>query len=108
MTDAGTMNIIAVTDFKAVGFDLMLAIGIGVENRSTEEIGLELAALDEVFSVNITTGEYDLDVLVVARNFTELSFLMHDKLPQIAGIAKLSPSITIDVLCYETGWVSQL
>ena len=108
LSDADVMRVVAVTDFKAAGFELMLAIGIEVENRSAEEVGLELAELDEVFSVNMTTGVHDLDILVAARDFAELSFFMHNKFPKIRGIAKLTPAITVDVLRYESGWVGQL
>ena len=108
LSDADVMRVVAVTDFKAAGYELMLAIGIEVENRSAEEVGLELAELDEVFSVNMTTGVHDLDILVAARDFNELSFFMHNKFPKIRGIAKLTPAITVDVLRYESGWVGQL
>lgn len=108
MTDADAMRVVAVTDFKAAGYELMLAIGVEVENRSAELVGLDLAKLDEVFSVNMTTGVHDLDILVAARNFNELSFFVHEKFPQIEGIAKLTPAITVDVLKYESGWVAKL
>lgn len=108
MTDAEVMKVVAVTDFKAAGYELMLAIGIEVENRSAEEVGLELAKLDEVFSVNMTTGSNDLDILLAARDFDELSFFMHEKFPKIEGISKLVPAITVDVFRYESGWVGQL
>ena len=86
----------------------MLAIGIEVENRRPEEVGLELAELPEVFSVNMTTGVHDLDILVAARDFSELSHFLHEELPNISGIAKLAPGITVDVLRYESGWVAKL
>lgn len=108
MTDADVMRVVAVTDFKAAGYELMLAIGIEVENRSAEEVGLELAELEEVFSVNMTTGVHDLDILVAARNFNDLSMFIHSKFPAIRGIARLTPAVTVDVLRYESGWVGQL
>lgn len=108
MTDADAMRVVAVTDFKAAGYELMLAIGVEVEHRSAELVGLDLAKFDEVFSVNMTTGVHDLDILVAARNFDELAFFVHDKFPQIEGVAKLTPAITVDVLRYESGWVGKL
>ncbi|MFS1525758.1 Lrp/AsnC family transcriptional regulator [Microbulbifer sp. 2304DJ12-6] len=108
MTDADVMRVVAVTDFKAAGYELMLAIGIEVENRSAEDVGMELAELDEVFSVNMTTGLHDLDIMVAARDFEELSYFLHDKFQNIEGIAKLTPAITVDVFRYESGWVGEL
>ena len=39
LSDADVMRVVAVTDFKAAGFELMLAIGIELENRSAEDVG---------------------------------------------------------------------
>ena len=108
MEDAGIMRIVAVTDFNAAGFDLLLAIAIEVEHRRSEEVGRELAELPQVFSVNLTTGVHDLDILVGVKNFEELSQFMHEELPKVKGIARLVPGITVDVLRYESGWVGSL
>ena len=108
MEDAHLMRVVAVTDFSAAGYELLLAIGIQVENRRPEEVGQELAQLPEVFSVNLTTGVYELDVLVAAKDFTELSHFLHDELPKIPGISKLDPGLTVDVLRYESGWVGSI
>lgn len=108
LEDANVMRIVAVTDFNAAGFDLLLAIAIEVEARPSEEVGRELAMLPQVFSVNLTTGVHDLDILVGVKNFEELSEFMHKELPKIRGIARLVPGITVDVMRYESGWVSSL
>jgi len=106
LEDANIMRVVAVTDFSAAGYELLIAVGIQVENRRPEDVGHELAKLPEVFSVNLVTGVSELDILVAARDFAELSHFLHDKLPKIAGISKLAPGLTVDVLRYESGWVS--
>lgn len=106
LEDNNVMRIVAVTDFNAAGFDLLLAIAIEVENRRSEEVANELADLPQVFSVNLTTGVHDIDILVGVKNFEELSRFMHIELPKISGIARLVPGITVDVLRYESGWVA--
>lgn len=105
LEDANIMRVVAVTDFSAAGYELLLAVGIQVEKRRPEEVGRELAKLPEVFSVNLTTGMCELDILVAARDFAELSDFLHEKLPTISGIAKLQPGLTVDVLRYESEWV---
>jgi Lrp/AsnC family transcriptional regulator for asnA, asnC and gidA len=106
LEEANIMRVVAVTDFSAAGYELLIAVGIQVENRRPEDVGQELAKLPEVFSVNLVTGLCELDVLVAARDFAELSHFLHDKLPKISGISKLAPGLTVDVLRYESGWVS--
>ena len=108
LEDANIMRIVAVTDFNAAGFDLLLAIAIEVENRGSEEVANELAELPQVFSVNLTTGVHDIDILVGVKNFEELSEFMHEELPKVKGIGRMVPGITVDVLRYESGWVSNL
>lgn len=108
LEDANIMRVVAVTDFSAAGYELLLAIGIQVEDRRAEDVGLELAELDEVFSVNLTTGTHDLDILVAARDFQQLSKFLHEDLPRIKGIGNLTPGLTVDVLRYESGWVTSL
>ena len=108
LEDANMMRIVAVTDFNAAGFDLLLAIAIEVENRPSEEVANELAELPQVFSVNLTTGVHDLDILVGVKNFAELSAFMHEELPKVRGFGRMVPGITVDVLRYESGWVSSL
>jgi len=108
MEDANLMRVVAVTDFSAAGYEMLLAIGIVVEDRKPEDVGIDLAKLPEVFSVNLTTGVHDLDILVAAKDFEELSRFMHDELPGIKGIGRLTPGLTVDVLRYESGWVTQL
>jgi len=105
---ANIMRVVAVTDFSAAGYELLLALGIQVENRRPEDVGLELAELSEVFSVNLTTGVCELDVLVAVKDFRELSVFLHQKLPKISGISKLAPGLTVNVLRYESGWVGSL
>lgn len=106
LEEANIMRVVAVTDFSAAGYELLIAVGIQVEDRRPEDVGHELAKLPEVFSVNLVTGLCELDVLVAARDFAELSHFLHDKLPKISGISKLAPGLTVDVLRYESGWVS--
>ena len=108
MEDNGFMRVVAVTDFAAAGYDLLLAIGIEVENRSAEAVGLELAELPEVFSVNLTTGPNDLEVLVAAQSFDQLATFLHEEVSRVDGIGRLTPALTVDVRKYESGNVPRL
>ncbi|WP_321392559.1 Lrp/AsnC family transcriptional regulator [Emcibacter sp.] len=108
MEDAGMLRVVAVTDFAAAGFELLLAIGIVVDSRPAREIANELVQLEDVFSVTLTTGEYDIEILVAARNFSDLSVFLQEKVAAIPGIAKLSPGMAMDVLKYQSEWTPEL
>ena len=53
------MRVVAVTDFAALGYKVLLAMGIEVQGRPAEEVGSELAQLAEVFAVHLVTGARD-------------------------------------------------
>ena len=108
LEETGTMRVVAVTDFAAAGYDLLLAIGIEVESRAAEDVGNDLAQLPEVFSVNLTTGANDLEILVGARSFEELSYFLHKEVANISGIGRMYPGLTIDVLKYQSEIVPSL
>ena len=108
MEQAGFMRVVAVTDFAAAGFDLLLAIGIEVENRNAEAVGRALAELPEVFSVNLTTGPNDLEILVAAQSFEQLATFLHEEVSQVDGIGRLTPALTVEVYKYQSEFVPQL
>ncbi len=108
LEDNGFMRVVAVTDFAAAGFDLLLAIGIEAENRNAEALGRDLAALPEVFAVNLTTGPNDLEILVAAQSFEQLATFLHEEVSQIDGIGRLAPGLAVEVYKYQTDYVPRL
>src|SRR5581483_5581502 len=65
------MRVVAVTDFSALGYNVLLAIGIEVQGRPAEEVAEELARLPEVFAVHLVTGARDIEILVALRDLEE-------------------------------------
>ena len=108
LEENGVMRVVAVTDFSAAGFDLLLAIGIEVEDRNPEAVGQELAALPEVFSVNLTTGPNDLEILVAAQSFEQLATFLHEEVSRVDGIGRLAPALAVEVYKYQTDQAPQL
>lgn len=95
------MRVVAVTDFAALGYKVLLAVGIEVQGRPAQEVATELAALDEVFAVHLVTGARDIEILVVLQELEELeSFLLRD-VAKIRGIGTLSAGIAADVIKYD-------
>ena len=80
MEESNAMRVVAVTDIEAAGYGMLLAIGVQVEGRSPEVVAREMAAIPEVFSVNVVVGAQDIEVLVVSRDQAALNELITDKL----------------------------
>lgn len=101
MEDADQLRVVAVSDFAAHGFDVLMQLAIEVDSRPASEVAQELAQFPEVFAVHIVTGRYDIDALIVLKDFEDMSHFLLDRLSSIGGIRSVSPSIAVDILRYQ-------
>lgn len=99
------LRVVAVTDFEAAGFSLMLAVGVQVEGRSAAEVATDLAAFPEVFSVCQVVGSHDIECLMVAEDQEAISQLLTKRLASVPGVRRLLPAMAIDVLKNQPNWV---
>lgn len=105
LEESNTMRVVAVTDIEAAGYNLLLAVGVQVESRTPESVARDLAAIPEVFSVNVVVGTHDIEVLVVAEDQAALHTLLSERLAGIPGVRRLTPSLAVDVLKNQPDWV---
>lgn len=105
LEDSNTMKVVAVTDFEAVGYNLLLSIGVQVENRSPAEVAEDLASIQEVFSVTVVVGTHDIEILVVTENEDSLCELLSRRLADLPGVRRLTPSLAMEVLKNQPSWV---
>ncbi len=101
MEAANRLRVVAVSDFRAHGYNILLEVAIEVDNRPTTEVAEELALLPEVFAAHLTTGRYDIDILVVLQSIDELHDLLVNKIGKIRGIRSITPAITVDIIKYK-------
>ena len=105
LEESDTMRVVAVTDTEAAGFNMLLAVGVQVENRSPEQVARDMAAIPEVFSVNVVVGAHDVEILVVAEDQSALTQLITGRLAEVAGVRRLTPALAVDVLKNQPDWV---
>ena len=101
MEDANKLRVVAVSDFAAHGYNVLMEVAIEVDGRPASEVAEELAEFDEVFAAHLVTGRYDIDMLVVLRDFDELPALLFDKFSRVRGIRSMTPAIAVDVIKYK-------
>lgn len=101
MEEAKAIRVVAAADFSAFGFNVLLSIGVEVQNRPAENVAEDLAALPEVFGCHLVTGAKDIDLLVALHDFSDLSDFLLNKIGKIAGIRSLSPAIAVDIVKYD-------
>ena len=85
LTDAGVMQIVAVTDPMMLGFHRQTMIGIKCEG-DLERVADHLAGMDEIDYVVITSGSFDLLVEVVCED--------DDQLLEILSRVWMVPTVT--------------
>ncbi len=105
LEESGTMRVVAVTDIEAAGYQMLLAIGVQVENRSPLDVATDLAEIPEIFSVNVVVGAQDIEMLMVAEDHSALNRLLRKVLSEVSGIRRLVPSLAMDVLKNQPDWV---
>ena len=101
MEDADKLRVVAVSDFSAHGYNVLMELAIEVDGRPASEVAMELAEFPEVFAAHLVTGRYDIDMLVVLRDFSDLPTLLLDKFSKVRGIRSMMPAIAVDVLKYK-------
>ena len=101
MEDANQLRVVAVSDFSAHGFNVLLRISVSIDGRPASDVAHELAALPEVVAAHLVTGGYDIDMLVALHDFDDLAGFLLDKLSGVHGIRTLSPAIVVDIIKYQ-------
>lgn len=98
------LAIAAVADVFEAGNDMVLAVGVAVRGRATHEVADELAALDEVCAVNVVSGEFDIEALVLSADHDTLREFVARHLSSIRGIERVSPALGLELFKFESTW----
>ncbi len=85
LTDAGVMQVVAVTDPMQLGFYRQAMIGIRVTGDTTS-VAERLGALPAVDYVVLTAGSFDILAEVVCENDEDLIDLLNKQIRQIDGV----------------------
>lgn len=98
------VRVVAMRDITAMGFNAIAAVGVQVKGRSANDVGADLAKIENVITVNVTIGMYDLEAQVVATDIEELDRLLTDVIAHIDGVERLFPGLSMKILKYNPEW----
>ncbi|WP_375194164.1 Lrp/AsnC family transcriptional regulator [Sphingobium sp.] len=101
MEEAHVMRVVAVTDFAAHGYNVIIALGVRVQGRDIGDVGRDLAELPQVLSVNIMNGDYDIELLVALHDFSEVQKFLFDHIAVIDGVMHIASGIAVDIVKFE-------
>jgi len=80
---------------------VIIALGVKVSGRGVQDVARDLADLPEVLSVNIMSGEHDIELLVALRDFCEVQQLLFDHIAGIEGVIHITSGVAVDIVKYE-------
>jgi Lrp/AsnC family transcriptional regulator for asnA, asnC and gidA len=103
LTDAGVMQVVAVTDPLELGFARQAMIGIKAEG-ALEPIADELAKMDEIEYVVITAGSFDLLAEVLCESDEHLLRVLSDRIRGIEGVKVTETFVYLKLVKQTYSW----
>ena len=103
LTEAGVMQVVAVTDPLELGFDRQAMIGIKGAG-ALEPIADELAKMDEVEYVVITAGSFDLLAEVLCESDEHLLQVLSERIRQIEGVKETETFVYLKLVKQTYSW----
>ena len=92
----GVYKTVAVPDYKKLGYDVELLIGMRVEPSRIWEVADEVAELDEVYRVLVTTGSFEIFVWVITDSLAETVITVRRSISSMAGVIRLTTFMCLD------------
>ena len=104
LIERGVMQVVAVTDPLALGFNLEAMIGIRADG-DLRVVAKALAAIDEIDYVVITSGGYDLLAETVCEDTEDLLDLLNERIRTLPGVrsADAFPYLHLEKQTYAWG-----
>lgn len=104
LEENNVVRVVAMRDLSAMGFEALAAVGVQVKGRSARDVGADLAKIDQVVTVSVAVGTYDLEIQVVARDLAELDHLLTGVIANIEGVERLFPGLSLKIFKYSSEW----
>ncbi|PRI10695.1 Lrp/AsnC family transcriptional regulator [Leucobacter massiliensis] len=103
LTDAGVMQIVAVTDPMRLGFSRQAMLGIRVSG-DTRVVADRLAEMPETSYVVLSAGSFDILVEVVCEDDDGLIELLNEKIRGIDGVASTETFVYLQLTKQKYDW----
>lgn len=103
LRDEGVMQIVAVTDPLKLGFGREAMIGINVTS-DVREVAAEIAKIEEIDYVMITSGRFDIMAELVAASDDELLDIVSGQVRAISGVGSIETFVYLRLVKQTYSW----
>ncbi len=86
LVESGCLRVMAITNPLRMGYETMAMIGIRAEGSKVMRVAEQIAALDEVIYLIVTSGKYDILTEVICRDQIHLLDFLTKRLYTIDGV----------------------
>ena len=98
LSQEGILQIRAVTNPFLMGRPVMALIGVKADVQRIRQMARQLAALDEVIYLVLSSGTYDLLVEVVCRDNSHLVEFLTERLADVEGIHDTETFLYLEIV----------
>lgn len=92
----GVYEIVAVLDYRRLGYVVELLLGIEAEPSQIGEVAEALSELDEVYRVSYTPGRFDMFAWLRVRSMNDVTTVHNETIGKIPGIGHIVVFLCID------------
>ncbi|MFD5599597.1 Lrp/AsnC family transcriptional regulator [Leucobacter sp. NPDC058333] len=103
LTDAGVMQIVAVTDPMSLGFTRQAMLGVRVSG-DTRVVADRLAEMSEISYVVLSAGSFDILAEVVCEDDDGLIELLNERIRKIEGVASTESFVYLQLTKQKYDW----
>lgn len=103
LTDAGVMQIVAVTDPMRLGFSRQAMIGVRVSG-DTRVVADRLSEMPEVSYVVLSAGSFDILAEIVCEDDEALIELLNQKIRSVEGVAATETFVYLQLKKQKYDW----
>jgi Lrp/AsnC family transcriptional regulator, regulator for asnA, asnC and gidA len=103
LTEAGVLQVVAVTDPLALGYDVIALVAVTVTG-DVRPVADALGAVDNVIYLALTSGEQDLILEVVCRSGDELLDVVNGRIRAVPGVLSVKVSRYHGIHTHRFDW----
>ncbi|QNO38536.1 Lrp/AsnC family transcriptional regulator [Protaetiibacter sp. SSC-01] len=103
LTEAGVMQVVAVTDPMQLGFYRQAMVGIRVTGDS-RKVAESLAEIDAVDYIVLTAGSFDILAEIVCENDDDLIELLNERIRRVEGVQATETFVYLKLQKQHYNW----